>query len=51
MLFTQDLEKLKEEIQGTKGLQDMAQLHTSKMSSKRELMAPGAEFVVSGGED
>lgn len=51
MLFTQDLEKLKEEIQGTKGLQDMAQLHTSKMSSKRELMAPGAEFVVSGGGD
>lgn len=51
MLLTQDLEKLKEEIQGTKGLQDVAQLHTSKMSSKRELMVSGAEFVVSEGED
>ena len=34
MLLTQDLEKLKEEIQGTKGLQNMAQLHTNKVSSK-----------------
>ena len=51
MLLTQDLEKLKEEIQGTKGLQNMAQLHTNKVSSKWELMVFGAEFAVSKGED
>ena len=47
MLLTQDLEKLKEEIQGTRELQDVAQLQANKVSSRWELMAFGAEFAVS----